>query len=306
MKRLIAEFPNFRWYDLISPTSEDLDALAEEFQIPRPLLQDCLDPVKLPKYEKIFDIQFFLFRIFDKNGDPHSETVHSLTRKMAVFMGPGFFMTIHRLPEPEVFSFSQKCLNQTLEIDNQPVTQTLLLAKLFEEGLRTYFVPLERIEDELEEFEIDLFSKNFDSESFQNLHRHRRQLSIFKRLLYHSQDLAIRTSPSTDYDRIVIQDLKETLSHLAFMVDEMLEDTTNLLSLQISLASQKTNEVVRVLTIFSVFFMPLTFIVGIYGMNFRFMPELEWQWGYLFVWIAMLLVTIVIWLWFRKKGWIGH
>ena len=65
-----------------------------------------------------------------------------------------------------------------------------------------------------------------------------------------------------------------------FYADELLEDVNNLLSIQLALASHRTNEVVRVLTVFSVFFLPLTFIVGIYGMNFQFMPELRQRWGY--------------------------
>jgi magnesium transporter len=75
--------------------------------------------------------------------------------------------------------------------------------------------------------------------------------------------------------------------------------------LAISVASQRTNEVIRVLTIFSVFFMPLTFIVGIYGMNFRTMPEIEWVWGYPFAWGIMISVTLAIGLWFKRRGWLG-
>jgi magnesium transporter len=69
----------------------------------------------------------------------------------------------------------------------------------------------------------------------------------------------------------------------------------------LSISDQKNNEVVRLLTIFSAFFLPLTFIAGVYGMNFRFMPELNWKWGYFFSIGFMLLVVIVIYLWFRRK-----
>jgi magnesium transporter len=71
-----------------------------------------------------------------------------------------------------------------------------------------------------------------------------------------------------------------------------------------SFAAQKTNEVVRVLTVFSVFFMPLTFIVGIYGMNFDFMPELKEKWGYPAALIFMAAVTAIIYFWFKRKKWL--
>ena len=77
-----------------------------------------------------------------------------------------------------------------------------------------------------------------------------------------------------------------------------------LLSVQLALASHRTSEVMRVLTVFSVFFLPLTFIVGVYGMNFAFMPELRHRLGYPGVLAFMALVTLLIYRWFRGRGWL--
>jgi magnesium transporter len=71
-----------------------------------------------------------------------------------------------------------------------------------------------------------------------------------------------------------------------------------------SFAAQRNNDVVRILTLFSVFFMPLTFIVGVYGMNFRYMPELFQPWGYPAAWALLLTVSGVIYFWFRRKKWL--
>ena len=79
---------------------------------------------------------------------------------------------------------------------------------------------------------------------------------------------------------------------------------TNLLKIYLSLLAQRTNEVMRMLTIFSAFFLPLTFIAGIYGMNFKFMPELGWKAGYPAVLFLMVVVAGGIYVWFRRKGWI--
>jgi magnesium transporter len=84
----------------------------------------------------------------------------------------------------------------------------------------------------------------------------------------------------------------------------VLEDVNNLMNLFLSLSAQKTNDVMKVLTIFSVFFMPLTFIAGIYGMNFEFMPELRQKWGYPGVLLLMVLVALFIYVYFKKKKWL--
>jgi magnesium transporter len=102
----------------------------------------------------------------------------------------------------------------------------------------------------------------------------------------------------------LFRDVQENAESYHFYADELLDDANTLLNVQLALASHRTGEVMRVLTVFSVFFLPLTFIVGVYGMNFRFMPELNSPWGYPAVLGAMLLVTLLIYRWFRSRGWL--
>jgi magnesium transporter len=97
------------------------------------------------------------------------------------------------------------------------------------------------------------------------------------------------------------KDIKDELLNLLTYNDESVENANQLMTTYLSISDQKNNEVVRLLTIFSAFFLPLTFIAGVYGMNFDFMPELNWKWGYFFSIGFMLLVVIVIYLWFRRK-----
>jgi magnesium transporter len=96
----------------------------------------------------------------------------------------------------------------------------------------------------------------------------------------------------------------ENVQSYHFYADELLEEVNNLLSIHLAMASHRTNEVMRVLTVFSAFFLPLTFIVGIYGMNFTFMPELTKHWGYPGVMLLMLGISLVIFIWFRRRGWL--
>jgi magnesium transporter len=101
------------------------------------------------------------------------------------------------------------------------------------------------------------------------------------------------------------------LSKLYFYADDLSENIQALVNLQVSLASQTTNEssfkineVTRLLTLFSVYFLPLNFIAGIYGMNFKFMPELESKFGYPFVLLVMCFTALCLYWWTKKKGWL--
>jgi magnesium transporter len=105
-------------------------------------------------------------------------------------------------------------------------------------------------------------------------------------------------------EETLMQDVRDQHLKMQTLYNQVLEDVNNLLNLSMSFSAQKTNEVMKVLTIFSVFFMPLTFIAGIYGMNFRFMPELNKRWGYPASLGLMVIVTVIIYFWFKRKKWL--
>jgi len=106
------------------------------------------------------------------------------------------------------------------------------------------------------------------------------------------------------WDTYGVPHVKDQHLKILTLYNQILEEVNNLMNLYMSFSAQKTNDVMKVLTIFSVFFMPLTFIVGIYGMNFEFMPELKQKWGYPVILIVMAIVTGVIYQWFRRKKWL--
>jgi magnesium transporter len=101
--------------------------------------------------------------------------------------------------------------------------------------------------------------------------------------------------------------LRDVYDHTIQVIDtlESLRDMlSGMLDIYLSTMSNKMNEVMKVLTIMASIFIPLTFIAGIYGMNFKYMPELEWQWGYFAVWAVMLVVVVFMVFYFKKKTWL--
>src|SRR5690606_32704720 len=103
--------------------------------------------------------------------------------------------------------------------------------------------------------------------------------------------------------KFILKDLSDTCRWLHNDFQQSLDEVHNMLNMYLSLSSQRTNEVMPVLTAFSATFLPLTFIVGIYGMNFENMPEISWKYGYLMSWVFMGIVTLSVVVWFKKKGW---
>ena len=100
-----------------------------------------------------------------------------------------------------------------------------------------------------------------------------------------------------------MQDVRDQHLKMQTLFNLVMDDCNNLLNLSMSFSSKKTNDVMKVLTKFSVFFLPITFIAGVYGMNFRYMPELAQKWGYPVALALMAIVTGIIYAWFKKKNW---
>jgi magnesium transporter len=122
-----------------------------------------------------------------------------------------------------------------------------------------------------------------------------------RRILNMTRDVIIQHI-TIEKDAGAIQDVKDQILKLSLSFDETHDDSANLSTIYLSIVSHKTNDVMKLLTIFSVFFMPLTFIVGIYGMNFDYMPELRWKFGYPLIMLVMLAICgVIFWLFKNRK-----
>jgi len=168
--------------------------------------------------------------------------------------------------------------------------------------LNTYDVPLAKLAKSVDYFEEIVFLRPKKVPLLKGLYYLKRKVDLLKRMLILSFEI-IDAIDSTEGD-VNTRDIRDQYVKFQSMFDSLAENIHQLLAIYFSASSQKTNEIMRVLTILSVFFMPLTFIVGIYGMNFDVMPELHWKIGYPGVMGLMVVVTISIYLWFKRKGWL--
>jgi magnesium transporter len=131
----------------------------------------------------------------------------------------------------------------------------------------------------------------------------RRKSSILKQLFTVSDPLAEFLATEVPGDPIA-QDALDMYQRIKTLADDLNERVTGLINLNLAIAGQRNNDVMRFLTVYSAFFMPLTFLVGVYGMNFKFMPELDKPWAYTLIWIVMLCITGLHFWWFRRKRWL--
>jgi magnesium transporter len=303
--------PAFVWLDVVQPTAEELAGIAEEYGLHPTSVKDCLDPEHLPKFEQFESYTFVILRAFDEHSDRSCATVQEMTRKIAIFYGPSFLITIHRTEQSWLKVLEEKFERgrQSGAVQGKEGRPAWMLAQLVNDAVYTYLKPMESIETRLDAFEEAVFAgREVQGRRFaaglREVHVLKRQVTLIKRLLWRTQDVVQRMTPASGRAVTLFRDAQENVESVHFYADELLDDANTVLSVQLALASHRTGEVMRVLTVFSVFFLPLTFIVGIYGMNFDFMPELRQRWGYPAVMIGMGLVTLVIYLWFRRRGWL--
>ncbi len=301
--------PALEWIDLVDPSEEELHAVAAEYGLFPTLVEDSLEAAHLPKYEKVGDTTFLIVRSFDDRAAPDASTVQELTRKVAVFCGPAFVITIHRVDLPYIRSLREEYRTRAAAGESERLPHGFapaIVIDLINAAVDSYAGPLDQAEDDLDRHEATLFAESNLVQLLRQIHALKRRISMIKRMLWHTLNTVGKLVPAAAPSAPLYQDLRESVERLHFQADEMLDDVNNLLNVHLGLASHRTSQTVRVLTVFSVFFMPLTFIVGVYGMNFQFMPELHWRWGYPAVIALMFVITVWIYVWFRRRGWLSE
>jgi magnesium transporter len=302
-----SEEPPFLWLDVTEPTPQELRALAHTYGLHPQHVQDCLDPEHLPKLERVGGTTFIIVRAWDEAAGPEAASVQEATRKVAIFCAPNLILTIHRRDQPWLLRLFEKhavALAPATPAEVRRSFVTRILVDLLDGAAASYEVPLEAAELRADAFEGTLFGQEDVTAALRDIYLVKRRLLLIRRMLRHTMAVFHTLTPPGERTEPLMQDLRETVASLGSYCEELLEDVNSLLNIHLGLASHRTSEVMRVLTVFSVFFLPLTFIVGIYGMNFRFMPELTSRWGYPGVWLVLLGVTAGIYIWFRRRRWV--
>jgi magnesium transporter len=289
----------FTWVDLVDPSDNELKESAPNYGLPLEVVRDFLNKPHLPKFERMAGGLMVVLRAYDEKARGN-DTYQALTRRLVVFLTPEWFFTVRRRDQ----AFAAKVIERFSQPDAHVPKPETLLSRLATGAVRTYEEPLKEAEERLDRLETLILDKGHARDHLKQIYALKRRCALFKRML--GRTLLVVKELRTQFpdEGGWWSDLQEETDRLHAWADELQESAAHLLNMQLALQSHRTNEVMRVLTVFSAFFLPLTFLVGVYGMNFKRMPELEWRFGYLYTWGLMVgTVAGILW-WFRRKGWL--
>ncbi|MBE4947932.1 CorA family divalent cation transporter [Chryseobacterium culicis] len=286
------------WVDVEAPTAEDLKFLHERYEINNLLLEDTMDPNHLPKYEEDGNVKFFLLRESTELERKNLNTISDISTKIGIFLVENTIITIHRMKTKSISETKKQISSIQEDVTPQQIMLkiAILIMKSFDDESLSLFETMDNIENEI-------FLKNTNHTSqIRRLYKLKRKSGLNSRVLVISTD-AIDKFKLLNLQDSEIVDLKDKHKDVVADFDHLNIQITNLISMFLALSDQKANQVMKVLAIYSVYFLPITFIAGVYGMNFDNMPELHHKYGYFITLGAMATVVISTFIYVRRRQW---
>lgn len=283
-----------------------LRKIGDILQLHHLTLEDIVNVYQRPKVEPYPSYLFFVFR------DARLEDDHLDIEQMSLIVGENFVITLQEHPGDSFDQIRQRLRQNRGNIREKGADH--LCYALLDAIVDAQFPLLECYGNRLEDIEDQVLS-NPTREAVAGLFEIKRELLALRRAMWPQRDvlsqvLRDRPKPFTEETLIYLRDAYDHTIRIADMIESYRELATAMMEVYLSSVSNRTNEIVKVLTMISVIFIPLTFIAGIYGMNFDTrhplnMPELRWPLGYIFSMGLMAATAAGILWYFRRKGWIG-
>lgn len=309
MSHTEVQLDTFKWVDYLNPEQEMLARLADELGLERKILYNCLDSDYLPHIETYGGVQFLVLRLMEPESKVNADSVQELTTKIALFIAPEIIITIHRLPLNEV-SAVQKRIRESAP---EPVTRQQLIGYFYDQVAFGFDRPLTDLELKLENFEEKLFNRRKPRSFLREGFYLKRKASAFKKVLKLSLDLMNKLIAKVECSPVHFQEAKDRLERSLFYAEDVHENIQSLLNLHMAIEAQKTNdasfrtnEIMRVLTVLSIFFLPLNFLAGVFGMNFEHIPLLKHEMGFWITILVMLAISVALLTYLLKQGWMAR
>lgn len=279
-----------------------IEKLGEIFELHPLLLEDLVNTEQRPKLDDYEDYLFVVLKLFRLD----EETGRLTGEQVSLVLGERFLLSFQEHPV-DVFESVRGRLRGGKGRIRKSGPDYLAYA-LIDSVVDHYFVVLERLGEVLEELEGRVIESP-TTETLEQIHRLKREMILLRRSVWPLREVAnalLREDPPLmqEQTRVYLRDVYDHTIQVIDTLESYRDILTGMLDVYLSSASNRLNEVMKVLTIIATIFIPLTFVAGVYGMNFEFMPELEVWWAYPAVLGLMLLIALAMIGFFRRKEWL--
>lgn len=287
--------------------TELIKEICDHFNINFLIIQDILNANHLTKIEEHDSYIVLILKLFRHNNDPRREDADELLQQqVCIILGDNFVLTFLE-NDSDFFDDVRTALRDNiLKIRNRQ--SDYLLSVLLNGVIGNYISIVSSIDDDLENLEEKLLSIHTKKDIGAQIQALRRQYMLIKKAVLplkeqYTKLLRAECALMHKANRAFYNDVNDHLQFVLQTIEICRETLSSLVDLYISNNDLRMNDIMKRLTIVSTIFIPLTFLVGVWGMNFQFMPELDWKYGYLFAWLLMFIIGIIVYLYFRKKKW---
>jgi magnesium transporter len=265
-------------------------------------LEDVLNTAQRPKTEAFDDYLFIVVKML--HYDTENDRISS--EQISLILGKTFLITFQE-DVGDVFTPVRERIRKGKGRIRAGGCGYLAYA-LLDAIVDNYFVILEKVGQRLETLE-ETIDENPDAGMLEEIHAIRRELIYLRKQVWPLREIiAHLLKDDVDFigaaTRLFMRDVYDHTIQTIDTIESFRDILSGIQDLYLSIISNRMNEVMKVLTIIATIFIPITFVAGIYGMNFIHMPELTWRWGYLFVWIIILAIIAGMLVFFRRKKWL--
>ena len=263
------------------------------------VLEDILNTDQRPKIEDYGDYIYIVLKTFYGH-----ESKDLLSDQVSLILGKDFILSFQEKESGLFDSIKDKISKNKGRIRKEGADY--LAHAIIDNIVDNYFIVLENLEEKIEYLEDDLVKKTTPA-TLETIHILKRELIGLRKSLWPLREAisSLERSDSPLINKSTVVYFKDIYDHTIAIIDtvETFRDMlSGMLDIYLSTISNRLNEVMKVLTIIATIFMPLTFLAGVYGMNFKYMPELEFRWGYFGVLAIMLVVALLMLRYFKKRS----
>ena len=279
-----------------------IEQICNHYDIHALVQEDIVHSGQRPKREYYDSYYYFVIKMLtfrDQSDDV-------LEEQISLVLGPNYVITFQEQNGDLFDPVRERVRIEGSRIRNRK--SDYIAYALIDTVVDHYFYILERLDDKLIKLDEDLF-ENPSKETLHGIYDVKRKIIEIKKSIWPLREIigSIQREESPiihPLTHVYFKDLQDHIIQVVDILDSFREIVGGMLDAYMTNVSNKMNEVMKVLTIIATIFIPITFVAGIYGMNFKLMPELEWRYGYFAVWGIILLITFGMLLFFRKKKWL--